>query len=247
MTTATICDIWELELPEPAEEAWFLDWVMRSPTQAGKHLKCSWLAYQSLANLYAPEDVTTAREYFGGMGAHALMIQELWSPLEHDVLEFSGDAVAHLNNTLPEGILAWHTDSYLPPNTQAADIVGLDFGDLTVFKAQEGKPHGDLLERVFMLEPKGVVMTDIAARYLHLQKKSYEPLLGKGTCNSYPGYLDAFYAQIRERFGYKRVNTYDNHWSSVTSLVPEDFPMPYLDKQEYFKLDPEDRTGLVLK
>ena len=247
MTTATICDIWTLELPEPAEEAWFLDWVMRSPTQAGKHLTSSWMAYQSLAGIYQPDEITTAREYFGGMGAHALMIQELWQPGYHYVLEFSRDAVDHLDSTLPRGVQAAHGDSYRSANTQSADIVALDFGDLTVFKAQEGKPHGDLLERVFMLEPKGVVVTDIAARYLHLQKKSYEPLLGVGTCDSYEDYLTAFYAQIRERFGYKRLTTYDNHWSSVTSLVPEDTSLAFSTAPEYFKLDPEDRTGLVLK
>lgn len=247
MTTATICDIWTLDLPEPTEEAWFLDWVMRSPKQAGKHLTCSWLAYQSLANLYVPEEIGSAREYFGGMGAHALMIQELWQPENHIVQEYAGEAVKHLEATLPEGLLVHHADSYDPASTGAADLVGLDFGDLTVFKAQEGKQHGDLLERVFMLEPKGVVVTDIAARYLHLQKKSYEPLLGSGTCDTYEDYLDAFYAQIQERFGYKRLTTYDNHWSSVTSLVPEDTSLAYTTAPAYLKLDPEDLSGLVLK
>lgn len=247
MITATICNNWELELPEPTEESWFLDWVLRSPTQAGKHLTSSWIAYQSLANLYQPEEINSAREYFGGMGAHALMIQELWSPEYHYVLENSSDAVDHLEKTLPPGIVAAHSDSYKPANTQAADIVALDFGDLTVWKAQEGKPHGDLLERVFMLEPKAVVMTDIAARYLHLQKKSYEPLLGEGSCESYEIYLEAFYRQIQERFGYKRVVTVDNHWSSVTSLVPGDMSLAFVSDPAYCKMDPNDHSGLVLR
>lgn len=211
-----------IEGPPPGRDAWFLDYVLRSPKQAGKHLTAGWLALNSLKEIYTGDEIKTCREYFGGMGAQALMAQHLFNLREHRVLEFSADAVDHLYRVLPSGAAAYLADSYEEMNTQPADLVILDFGDLTCWKTREGEPHRMLLDRVFALDPKAVVFTDIACRYLHLHRERYESLLGPGTCQSYPAYLQALLARLQALYGYRLHRGYHDRWSTVMALVPDD-------------------------
>jgi hypothetical protein len=213
-----------LEGPPPGRDAWFLDYVLRSPNQAGKHLTAGWLALNSLKEVYRGDEIKTCREYFGGMGAQALMCKSLFNLREHWVLEYNRDAVDHLCRVLPRGvnISIAEGDSYNPLNTRAADLVVLDFGDLTAWKTREGEQHRGLLDRVFSLDPKAVVFTDIACRYLHLHRERYESLLGPGTCVSYETYLRALLARLEVLYGYRLVRGYHDRWSTVMALVPED-------------------------
>jgi len=214
-----------IEGPPPGRDSWFLDYVLRSPRQAGKHLTAGWLALNSLKEVYRQaDDILTCREYFGGMGAQALMVQRLFNLDYHMVLEYNQDAVDHMRRVLPKQVGTKQADSYEPQQTQEADLVVLDFGDLTAWKTREGEQHRELLDRVFLLEPKAVVFTDIACRYLHLHRERYEGLLGAGTCGSYPTYLWALLARLQALYGYRLQAGYMDRWSTVMALVPEDAP-----------------------
>lgn len=212
-----------LEQPEDKHDEWFMDWVLRSPAQAGRHLTAGWLAYSSLTQVLVPGSITTVHESFGGMGAQSLMIQELFAPLEHSVGEYSPDAVDHLTRLLRpmDGVGVHQWDAYADP-PPFADLYGLDFGDLTVWKTRDDQPHRKLLDSVFAFEPKAVVFTDIACRYLHLHRERYESLLGPGTCGSYGTYLRALLARIEVLYGYSLVAGYWDRWSTVMSLVPSE-------------------------
>lgn len=212
-----------VEGPPPGRDSWFLDYVLRSPKQAGKHLTAGWLALNSLKEIYqGAYDIRTCREYFGGMGAQALMARRLFNLDYHMVLEYNPQAVDHLYRVLPSGSAAMQADSYDPKNTQHADLVILDFGDLTCWKTRDGEQHRELLDRVFLLEPKAVVFTDIACRYLHLHRERYETLLGPGTCATYPQYLAALLARLQDLYGYRLHRGYWDRWSTVMALVPEE-------------------------
>lgn len=242
MTTARILELFDMELPEPdPSDPWFLDWVLRSPRQAGIHLTAGWHALLAVTDVYAPGDIITAREYFGGIGAQALMVEEIFAPADHLVGEYSQAAVNHILGAVPRGVWVVKADAYAAENTTPADLVVLDFGDLTAWKALRPDPRSDLLERVFMLEPKAVVFTDIASRYLHLHRERYETILGEGTCGSYPDYLRAFLAKIEERWGYTLVAGSSHSWSAVMTLVPSG-----LTRRGKVVPVPESPTGLVL-
>lgn len=214
----TICERWTQYVPEPKEE-WFLDWVLRAPKDAGIHLTAGLKCYQALAD-YIEIDEPTAVEYFGGMGAQSLMIQELFGPVDgHTVYDYSQEAVDHIKAQV-DGVVAVQADSYDPVNYVPADIVGLDFGDLTAWKTRDGEKHRQLLDRVFAGKPHGVVLTDVACRYLHLHRERYETLLGAGTCHSYPAYLDALAHRLEELYGYRMIAGYWHRWSTVMTLVP---------------------------
>ena len=75
---ARICEQWTMPLHKPKEQ-WFLDWVLRSPKEVSGHLTAGWHAYKSLLDHIDADEVETAREYFGGMGAQTLMIQSLFA------------------------------------------------------------------------------------------------------------------------------------------------------------------------
>lgn len=209
----------QLEGPPPARDSWFLDYVLRSPKQAGKHLTAGWLALQSLTDIYAPDDIESCWEAFGGIGAQALMVEDLFVPQIHIVNEYAPEAVQHLANVLPSDITVTHGDSYANPNV-GADLVMLDFGDLTAWKTREGEKHRDLLDTVFSFDPKAVVFTDIACRYLHLHRERYEILLGEGRCRNYVEYLAALLDRLRDLYGYNLVKGYHDRWSTVMALVP---------------------------
>lgn len=227
---ARICEQWTMELQSPGEgEDWFADWVLRSPKEAGIHLTAGLYAVNALRQLYKPDQIQTVREYFGGMGAQALMIEEVFGPFDtntHTVLEYSEQAVEHLHRSLRnehDAAIATpvHADSYDPSSCVPADLVALDFGDLTVWKTRDGERHRRLLNRVFAHKPKAVLLTDIACRYLHLHRERYETLLGPGTCQSYETYLEALVGRIEELYGYTLLAGFSHRWSTVMALVPE--------------------------
>lgn len=221
-TIARILERYTMPLEEPenvGRDEWFLDWVLRSPKEAGTHLTAGWSALNALREDLLKEDIASCREYFGGMGAQALMVNELFSPTDHDVLEFSEQAVAHLQK-LGTHITARHADAYDPSSCVPADLVVLDFGDLTVWKTRDGEQHRKLLDRVFAHRPKAVLLTDIACRYLHLHRERYETLLGSGTCQSYETYLYALVARLEGLYGYTLLEGYSHRWSTVMALVP---------------------------
>lgn len=220
-TIAHIVERFTMELEPTEGDDWFLDWVLRAPKDAGVHLTAGWYALNALHDVYQPGDFASCREYFGGMGAQALMVESLYRPKEHTVLEYSEQAVAHLQKLGQESaIVSKHADAYDPSSCVPADLVMLDFGDLTAWKTRDGEQHRRLLDRVFAHRPKAVVLTDIACRYLHLHRERYESLLGAGTCASYETYLYALVARLEELYGYTLIEGYSHRWSTVMALVP---------------------------
>lgn len=212
----TICEKWTMYVQPPTEK-WFLDYAVRSPKDSGVHLTAGLCSYQLVKELGI--EVDSAIEFFGGIGAQSLMIQDLFAPAHHVVMDYSQEAVTHIKAQVP-GVTVFQADSYDPMWTHRADLVGLDFGDLTVWKTRKGEPHRGLLDRVFAEEPKAVVLTDIACRYLHLHRDRYEKLLGRGTCSSYEKYLDAFAVYLEALYGYRMVGGFHHRWSTVMALLP---------------------------
>ena len=235
---ATILNEYEMDLtpPQEGDETWFLDWVLRAPKHAGDHLACSYKTFDAIASFYEEDillgNITSVKEYFGGMGAHAMFAQDLFTPSDHAVSDYSRSAVQHMQEVLPGNVRVTQADAYDAETPWPADIVILDFGDLTVFKAQQDQPRGILLDKVFAMKPNAVTITDIAARYLHLQKRSYEPLLGEGCCESYEEYLERFSSLLQARYGYTMLQANYTRWSTVMAFVPAETG---IDKGEFIK------------
>lgn len=205
---------------QPERDSWFLDYVLRDPKHAGVHLTAGWLALNSLKGVYKGDEIQSCYETFGGMGAQALMARRLFNLREHFVGEYPDEAVNHLRRVLPREVTVMQRDAY--DSTPVGDLVVLDFGDLTAWKTREGEPHRGLLDRTFSKEPKAVVFTDIACRYLHLHKDRYETLLGPDTCGGYTSYLRALLTRLEVLYGYSLVEGYWDRWSTVMALVPSE-------------------------
>ena len=217
---ARIKGIGEIELPKPTgsvEKKWFLDWVLKTPSALGKHFRAGQLAFEAVAPYTRGE---TAVELFGGIGAQTLMIQKLFAPLAHKVLEVSEDAVQHLERITPDDVMVVLADAYTHP-LGSFDLVAADFGDLTVRWTLEGDRRRKLLDTIFASSPEAVVLTDIAGPYLHLQRTRYEEILGKGTCGSYESYLEAFGGRLQELYGYTVAGGGYHRSTAVLGLVPE--------------------------
>lgn len=222
----TLCERWvlrDVHVPARGEAAWFMEWALREPHQVSRHLTAGFRAYLALQSVYGPGELTSAQEYFGGIGAQALMIQEGIRPASHTVYDYSQHAVTHLRSVLADRpVSVYHQDSYQPRNTRPADVVGLDFGDLTAHRLRPGEPQRELLDRVMALSPKAVVLTDVAGPRLHLHRERYAEALwcGADRLRSYTGYLSALADWLRAHYGYAVVRGYYHRWSAVMALVP---------------------------
>lgn len=230
-----------MELPESSgENKWWFDWAVAAPKHAGDHLTVSLRTFEAIKRTNLA--FFSAREYFGGIGAHAMMVDSLFEPGIHSVADYAPEAVEHMKRVLPEYVSVEQRDAYVG-NTLEADLVVMDFGDMTVFRAQPGQKQGDLLEQVWLDRPQAFTITDIAARYLHLQRKSYEPLLGEGACDSYEEYLARYAYHLEERSGYVLLEGNYTRWSCVMAFVE---PGVARRPGEFHKLPTHATPGLVL-
>lgn len=219
---ALICERYSMTLhPRPTDEPWFLDWVIKNPERRSGSFTAGWLAYRSLLEVYRPEEIRTVREFFAGTGAHALFIQDFFSPEKHVISDYSTESVEHLRDLALPGVEVRQEDAFKPPYTDSrADLVALDFGDLTCWKLREGQPHRQLVDAVFLQEPKGVFVTDVAGGRLHLHRARYESMLGPGTCASYETYLDALVRWFEDTYDYELQSGYRRRASSMMMFVP---------------------------
>lgn len=224
MSTLKLFDEYELEYEPGSEEGWFLEWVLRQPKSAGTHLRAGafclgWLQGElpHLGSVY---------EAFGGIGGNALVVEKLWPKATHVVNEYDGQAVQFLKNNLPEKTLVTWADAYDLSTQNQGGLTILDFGDLTVRWTLEGDMPRKLLDEVFAGEPSAVMVTDVACRYLHLQRQNYERILGEGSCVDYPTYLDAFRQRLEELYGYTMLTGYTHYWSTVMCFTRPDLKLP---------------------
>lgn len=218
---ASICERWGMTVDDSARDPQaFHHWVLKYPNQVSGHLTRSWHAYQSVLSLYGPGVIKSAVEYFGGIGAHALMIQELFEPEKHVVYDYSQDAVEHLRRAVPLDVQVEWGDAYHPANHVAADLVAFDCGDMTAWRTRDGENVRMALDRIFEAEPKAVLITDIACPYLHLHRSRYESLLGPGTCETYESYMYALAGRLEALYGYTMLTGFFNRWSSPFVMVP---------------------------
>lgn len=216
---AVICERWEMPLADGGDSSrWFVDWVRRDPKQAGAHVTAGYCAYRALSLVYTPDELRTAEEFFGGLGCQSLIINGLWQPEQHTLHEQHPSGVEHLRGLLPWADV-WRSDSYTVEPV-GADLVGLDFGDLTAWRLREGQAHRRLLDAVFSHRPKAVVLTDIAGPRLHLHRERYGDVLGAASLSDYPTYLEALVRWFQTTYDYVLVRGYWQKWSTVLALVP---------------------------
>lgn len=219
MSRAVICERWEMPLAEHGGTSrWFVDWVRRDAKQASAHVTAGYCAYRALSLVYTPDDLRTAEEFFGGLGCQSLIVNGLWRPEQHTIHEQHPSGVEHLRGLMPWADV-WQSDSYTVEPT-GADLVGLDFGDLTAWRLREGQAHRRLLDAVFSRKPKAVVLTDIAGPRLHLHRERYGAVLGAESLPGYPTYLEALVRWFQTTYDYALVRGYWQKWSTVLALVP---------------------------
>ncbi len=224
----TVCERWKVRVDESQRTdgtPWFADWARREPQQVGRHLVAGLMAYSSLQMVFGPGELRRAHEYFGGLGAQALMIQDGIRPESHIVLERSPEAVLHLRLLLADRpVSVYPMDSYSPAAVAPADLVGLDFGDLTAHRLRPGEAQRGLLDRVMASRPSAVVLTDVAGPRLHLHRERYAEALMTPPehLRTYTAYLAALANWLRAHYGYAVVRGYYHRWSAVLALVPAD-------------------------
>lgn len=203
-----------------SSEAWFMDWVSKSPRQAAAHMRALKMAYESLHAVYSKKQISSHVEYFGGLGASAMAAQDSFYLRRQTVLDYSPAAALHLEGLFPDARVV-QGDSFDPGNYTRASLVGLDFGDLTAWKlwGQNTRPHRGLVERVVEAGPKAIVLTDIAGAYLHVNHSAQQRAMGR-PAQTYGEYLDSFALTFEDKYAYRLLAGYTRRWSTVMAFVP---------------------------
>lgn len=212
-----ICEKWEMQTPVAKHNEWFGDWLNRRPNEVSRHITMGYHALQELRQL---QGVTSVHESFGGIGAQALIAEELWPTSLHTIYDFSESAVKYMIENLPlrELLGICPVNSYDPNNFVTADVQIADVGDLTATRMNL-EPYRTWLDFTFGSGAKAVVLTDIAGRLLHLHRETYSVAL-ESPIWSYSDYLYALGQLIHQRYGYVATRTFYHHWSSITVFVP---------------------------
>lgn len=242
---AKILDKWTVDLPETTPgEPWWLDWALRSPKEAGRHIQALQKATLAVAReaYLSGVPVSSVWESFGGLGAQALIVEEYLVPETHTVCDYSGAAALHLTQELPPHVDVQVRDAYsAPEDLPPADFYALDFGDLTAHKLKPGQRHRALLDAVVSKDPRFFTITDIACRYLHLHRESYDEILGAGSSTSYQRYLEAICAWVTRTYGYVLLEGHNHRWSTVMA-----FSRDAASEGVILPLDESGEPGLVL-
>lgn len=207
-------------------EKWFGDYLEADQRSVFRNVQCGEQVYRELAEIVEPVDVHSAVEYFGGMGFQSAIIQKHFAPQSHTVFEISEEAVAYLQGEAEqngEEIDVVLGDAYDRDQALRADLVGLDYGDSTVWRMRAGEKQRELLDRVVSLSPRAFVMTDIAGPRLHLQRERYETVLGSGSCSSLEVYLSSLTDFVSAETGYSFDMCVYTRWSAVMSFVSPEY------------------------
>lgn len=234
-----ICEKWDMATPVAAHNEWFGDWLNRKPHEVSRHITMGWHALQELRVL---EDVASVHESFGGIGAQALMAEELWPTAQHTVNDFSLSAVKYMvqNLRMREGLEIRNVSSYDPKRFVRADVQIADVGDLTATRMNL-PPYRAWLDHTFGSGAKAVVLTDIAGRLLHLHRETYSRVLGQPV-ETYEQYLGALGRMVLHRYGYAPTKTFYHRWSAITVFLPK----PNYDVVHYLTQCPATPIGLEI-
>jgi len=217
--TIRICEKWDLPTPVAKHNEWFADWALRKPNEVSRHITMGYHALHEVHSLGL--EIDSVYEPFGGIGAQALIIEDMWPTARHYIRDNSWSAVSYLAENLPRrgGLVVMGGSSYDPRNFVRADLQVADVGDLTAVKWTQ-KPVDAWLKHTFSSGAKAVILTDIAGRLLHLHRKTYSKALGK-PIRWYSDYLLATGEYVKDRFGYTATKSFYHHWSSITVFTPE--------------------------
>lgn len=226
MTQLRIAELFDIDVPEPGEEKWFADWMLREPTQVSGHLTAGWTVLDEIAKYIQQNDdgIYSALELFGGIGGQSLMIDHIFEPLSHRIVEQSEEAFIHLSDLGANRTWPWkvsHKDSYSLKAEDYADqdLIVADFGDMTVWRTRAGEKHRHVLDLVAEARPRAFMVTDIAGPRLHLQRERYESLLGAGTCSDYESYLQLLVKRLEVILGMNFLYGSYQRWSAVLGFV----------------------------
>ena len=195
-----VCERWTVPLDtrRGASGRWFGDWVLARTPGNSAHVTASWAAAHVLRP-HLPPSGCTVREYFGGLGCQALIFRHLYAPSAHRISELHPAGYKHLARLFAgEPVQVTQADAYAGLPAGHADLVALDFGDMTARKA--AGPRRAWLTAALRTARHAVMMTDSGGTKLHLHRARYEADLG-GPCGTYREYLASMDGWLRRDWG----------------------------------------------
>lgn len=237
-----IVEQFEIEVPEqdPDEPLWYASWAIEQSGKMNKPVQSSWAMLRSLADFYDNGQIGSVVEYCGGIGAQSLMIQELFEPRRHEIMDWSEQATNHIRSIMPKNrnIIVRTADAYDPDTFQKANFQVLDIGDLKSYNLKPGTPQRGAFDRIFESQPLAVAIAEVSGIRLGLHRRLHEEFLGK-PCPDYRTYLGHFFDFVEEVWGYAPVEIFHNGQFAKAALVPA-----YFSPERKFSSIPDSPMGL---
>lgn len=203
-----------------SKDPWFKDWAETRPRDVEAHVRRGRAALTQAHQDFPA--LSSAAEYFGGLGLQTDVIRELWPIDRHVVREIHPDAVSYLRQVVPAQVDVELADAFQDAPV-SAELQVLDFGDLTATRLRWPQYEGLLRHVTQDPETQALIVTDIAGRLLHLHLDHYAKVIGEfGT--TYPEYMRAWGRTFGEVTGFYPRYTALSRWSSVTYLARGEAP-----------------------
>lgn len=210
MTTVSICNRWELPLLDGSGGHYrYLD------TASQRNAAC-------FLELLERLQVSSAVEYFGGVGIFSTIIQQVLHPLQHWAFDLDPDCVAQLRTI--QGIQVAPGDAHDTMGSIPAELVVCDFPVCTLRTVDEWP-----WSRVVAWKPRYIVVSDTALRRLGLHRALYSRLSSEAVV-SHEDYVRVYSKHMWNRYGYS-VTRVAHHVYSYFLLEPVSPTGPSIDKR----------------
>lgn len=195
----------------------FMWWTVNHLASVRVHVAAQLHVYKALARHTDSIDYVT--EFFGGCGFGTAMVQGIFHPEEHNVIDLDQACVDHIAaQGFGAGVSVGQGDAkqaMLRP--VKSDLIVCDFFSFTAHQMKDWRPQ---LDNLFKSSPKAIQITDTSLARLHLQRERYATALGHefGTAEEY---LLAYSERFREDYGYSLLAAGHREFAAMM-FVPSD-------------------------
>ena len=181
-----------------ADKTSFMWWTMKHLSSVRVHIAAQLHVYKALAR--HTKEINAVTEFFGGCGFGTAMVQGIFQPAGHDVIDLDVNCVNHLQRQGFFGEVNVNQgdakDAMLLP--LHADLLVCDFFSFTPVRIPEWKPQ---LDNLFASNPKAVQITDTSLARTHLHRGRYGIALGE-TFQTRDEYFNAWNHWAQREYGY---------------------------------------------
>lgn len=190
-----------------ANEISFLERKKNNNESINKHLEALKFIYTYIDK---HDKINSVVEYFGGIGISGELIQNVFKPKNHIILEKDKECINILKQKFEgnSSVKIIECNSLEKMGDYRCEYISLDFPSYSLLKLSR---NIDMFKKIFDLSPKYVDITDTIFSYIGVHRKIYSDIVKKNII-TFNDYIEEYSNFVEKNFGYKIivVSRHDN-------------------------------------